>query len=78
MKIHQIFTSPFHAAGNSDERLHSTIDLKIGDLVLMQNMHRNTKFDPKYVGPYEVIELTGPNTVKLKIKIKSFVHIRIN
>lgn len=46
------------------------LDLKIGDLVLMQNMHRNTKFDPKYVGPYEVIELTGPNTVKLKNKNK--------
>lgn len=25
LKIHQIFTSPFHAAANPDERLHSTI-----------------------------------------------------
>lgn len=47
-----------------------SLDLKIGDLVLMQNMYRQTKFDPKYTGPYEVIELTGPNSVKLKNKNK--------
>lgn len=34
-------------------------------------MYRKTKFDPKYTGPFEVIELTGPNTVKLKNKNKT-------
>lgn len=46
------------------------LDLKVGDLVLMKNMYRKTKFDQKYLGPYEVVELTGPNTVKLKNKNK--------
>lgn len=36
----------------------------------MKNMYRKTKFDQKYLGPYEVVELTGPNTVKLKNKNK--------
>lgn len=52
---------------------NATSDLKIeiGDMVLMRNTNRKTKFDPLYVGPYEVTEVTGPNTVKLKRKNKT-------
>lgn len=52
---------------------HNTknLDLKPGDLVLMQNQNRNTKYDNKYVGPYEVVEITGPNTVKIKERNKN-------
>lgn len=52
---------------------NSTSDLKlqIGDKVLMRNTKRKTKYDSLYVGPYEVVEITGPNTVKRKRKNKT-------
>lgn len=46
------------------------LPLKIGDNVLMKNTNKKTKYDQLYVGPYEIIEITGPNTVKLKRKNK--------
>ena len=51
---------------------HSTknLELAVGDLVLMKNHYRDNKYDQPYVGPYEVIEVTGKNTVKLKNKNK--------
>lgn len=50
-----------------DEK-HSTrnLDLKPGDMVLMLNHDKKSKFDMRYIGPFEVIEVTGPNTVKIK------------
>lgn len=45
-----------------------SLQLKIGDMVLLKNMHRKTKYDPNYVGPFEIIGLTGENTIKLKDK----------
>lgn len=42
------------------------LELKIGDLVLMKNMERKTKYDMLYTGPYEVTEISGPNSVRLK------------
>lgn len=49
------------------------LELKIGDLVLMKNTKRKSKYEPLYLGPYEVIEITGPNTVKL-IRNKKIVR----
>lgn len=51
---------------------NATSDLKIeiGDRVLMRNTNRKTKYDQLYLGPYEVVEITGPNTVKVKRKNK--------
>lgn len=50
------------------DRKNNTRDLilKIGDKVLMKNTNRKTKYDSLYVGPYEIVEITGQNTVKLK------------
>lgn len=47
------------------------LQLNIGDMVLMRNTNKKSKYDPLYVGPYEIIEITGPNTVKLKRKNKT-------
>lgn len=54
-----------------DEK-NKTKDLRldVGDMVLMKNTDRKTKYDSLYVGPYEIVEITGPNTVKLKRKNK--------
>lgn len=48
----------------------ANLPLKIGDLVLMKNTNRKSKYDQLYVGPYEIVEISGPNTVKLKRKNK--------
>lgn len=55
------------------DQKHNTknLNLQKGDMVLMKNHHRQNKYDTAYVGPYEVIELTGPNTVTLKNKNKT-------
>lgn len=36
----------------------------------MKNNHKTGKYDRAYIGPFEVIEITGPNSVKLKNKNK--------
>lgn len=39
-------------------------------MVLMKNTDRKSKYDSLYLGPYEIVEITGPNTVKLRRKNK--------
>lgn len=51
---------------NGTEDLH----LNIGDKVLMKNTNKKSKYDEQYVGPYEVVEITGPNTIKIKRRNK--------
>lgn len=36
----------------------------------MKNTQKQTKYDKNYVGPYEIIVITGENSVKLKRKNK--------
>lgn len=42
------------------------LELNIGDSVYMLKQNRNHKFDEIYEGPYNVIEITGRNSVKIK------------
>lgn len=37
----------------------------------MKNTNKKSKFDENYVGPYEVVELTGENTIKIKRRGKT-------
>lgn len=48
------------------------LDLAVGDLVLMRNNHKTNKYDTAYVGPFEIVEITGPNSVKLRNKNRTF------
>lgn len=48
----------------------ANLALKIGEYVLMRNTNKKSKYDQLYVGPYEIVEISGPNTVKLKRKKK--------
>lgn len=45
--------------------------LKESDLVLMINHEKKTKYDQTYIDPYEIVEITGPNTVKMKLRDKN-------
>lgn len=47
------------------------LELEVGDLVLMRDNQRKTKYSPMYTGPYEIIELTGKNSVKLRRRGKN-------
>lgn len=42
------------------------LELKVGDSVYMLKPNKNHKFDEIYEGPYDIIELTGKNSVKIK------------
>lgn len=42
------------------------LDLQVGDDVFMLKTNREHKFDEVYEGPYKIIEITGPNSVKIK------------
>lgn len=42
------------------------LDLAINDFVFLLKFPKNHKFDEIYEGPYQVTELTGPNSVKIK------------
>lgn len=42
------------------------LDLKIGDFVFIRKQNKNHKFDNNYDGPYKVIQLTGPNSVRIQ------------
>lgn len=40
---------------------------KIGNLILLKNEQMSNKFDPLYISPYQIIEISEPN---LKINYK--------
>lgn len=44
------------------------LDINIGDSVFIRKQNKNHKFDTNYDGPFEVIQITGPNSVKIKNK----------
>lgn len=46
------------------------LQIKVGDKILVKNTNRSTKYDAQYVGPYKVVEITGPNTIKINRKNK--------
>lgn len=50
------------------DNLHKTknLDVKIGDLVLLLKPQKDHKFDHNYEGPYEIVEITGKNSVKIE------------
>lgn len=52
-------------------RKNGTLDLQINDLVLILDPKKKSKFSPLYTGPYRVVEICGPVTVKVKIGKKS-------
>ncbi|ETN98228.1 hypothetical protein RFI_39282 [Reticulomyxa filosa] len=60
---------------NKNSRSHSFV---IGDKVLLyvvdQRTGNNAKLQPKFVGPYEIIEQVGPSTVKI-VSEKGFLKV---
>lgn len=41
----------------------SNVNVRVGDKVLIKNMSTNTKYDPVFKGPYDVVEHRDPNVV---------------
>lgn len=48
-------------------RNDKTLHLKVDDLVLVLDPNKKSKFSPLYLGPYRVVEICGPVTIKVKI-----------
>lgn len=48
-------------------RRENPLELKVNDLVLILDPKKKTKFSSLYLGPYRVVEICGPVTVKVKI-----------
>lgn len=42
------------------------LELKPGDSVFLLKSTKDHKFDEVYEGPYKIVEITGPNSVKIK------------
>lgn len=56
-------------------RRKEPIKYEINDLVLVLDPKKKTKFGPLYLGPYRVVEICGPVTIKIKIGNKiSKIH----
>lgn len=61
------------------KRNKSTLRLKINDLVLILNPKKEAKFAPPYLGPFRVVQICSPVTIKVKIgnKIKTIHTDRV-
>jgi hypothetical protein len=60
-----------------DKKVKEVREFEVGDYVYMWNNVRK-KFDPNWIGPYEIIEKFSPNTYKLKLpnkRMHNVVHI---
>ena len=59
----------------SDRKINS-LEIKIGDNVLLLKAWKIKKLDTQYTGPYEVLDALGKGSVKINIKGKpTVVHV---
>jgi hypothetical protein len=75
-----------HSQGNSADqraRHHQPATFQAGDLVLLNTEHYNlalpsAKLSPKWIGPLKVLEVRGPNTVRIEVppRLRQIVPIQ--
>lgn len=58
-----------------NDKGHTTqLDLSIGDSVFIRRQVKGHKFEENYDGPFKVIQVTGPNSVKLRGKNNKIIR----